>query len=211
MVADWVAWDPAMVCGKPSLVDIEASLAHVDAQYANPTITKLPQDLDRYRAVIAADRPEVVVECGTQFGGSACWFAALGVDVVTVDIAPQADAAKSCSDRITWVVGNSADPSVAGMVRGFAEGHRVMVVLDSDHSAKHVAAEIRLYGPLVTPGCHLVVEDGICRWLPLFNQSGSPLDAVEELLAGNPDWIRDEAVEALSPVSMFPGGWWTRA
>lgn len=196
------------------LVDIEASVASVLRQFTRteqPRMTKLSEDLDRYRAVIAADAPEVLVECGTQYGGSACWFAGLGVDVVTVDISPLADAAKSCSPRITWVIGDSADPDVATMVRGFVGGRRAMVVLDSAHTAEHVAAEIGLYGPMVTPGCHLVVEDGIVRWLPDNALGGSPLDAIEKLLVGSPDWRRDEVTEAMSPVSMYPGGWWVRA
>jgi len=39
------------------------------------------------------------------------------------------------------------------MVREHAgEGGRVLVVLDSDHSYDHVLQELRLYGPMVTPG-----------------------------------------------------------
>jgi cephalosporin hydroxylase len=34
-----------------------------------------------------------------------------------------------------------------------------MVVLDSDHSHAHVLAELRRFGPLVTPGQFLVVAD----------------------------------------------------
>jgi len=190
------------------LVDIPASLARVAEQNDPNRMQKLAEDLDRYAAVIAADHPDVVVECGTARGGSACWFAARGVDVVTIDITPLADAAKSCSPRVTWLIGDSADPTVAGMVAGMVGGRRTMVVLDSDHAAGHVAAEIGLYGPLVTVGCHLVVEDGIIRWLP--GWPPGPLDAVEALLDGSPQWERDTATEELSPVSMYPGGWWVR-
>jgi cephalosporin hydroxylase len=100
----------------------------------------------------------------------------------------------------------------------FREVARVMVVLDSDHSAAHVRKEIELYGPLVTPGCHLVVEDTIFGYgtSGLRDQhfpgglDGSPLDAVAELLAGNDEWSRDIAIERANPVSSNPAGWWIR-
>ena len=185
------------------LIDIEASLAVVESQVHDDMI-KLPEDLRRYERVIATDQPDVVVECGTFRGGSARWFHALGLDVVTIDIKSHPDAT---GDEITWVVGSSIDPVIVKLVTGIVAGKRTMVVLDSDHSAKHVEAEIRAYAGLVTPGCHLVVEDGICRWMGWPN---SPMDAIESLLGPDPDFERDESTESMFPVSMYPCGWWVR-
>lgn len=189
-------------------VDIGASLARVGEQYRGDML-KLPEDLDRYSHVIAADRPEMIVECGTWRGGSARWFAAIGVDVVTVDVESQPEA--GYGERITWIIGGSTDPDVVARVTVLAGPRRCMVVLDSDHSAEHVAAEIEAYGPLVSPGCHLVVEDGIIRWMPKnAGYAGSPMDAIEDRLASDPNFERDEVTEAMHPVSMSPCGWWKR-
>jgi cephalosporin hydroxylase len=38
-----------------------------------------------------------------------------------------------------------------------------MIVLDSNHSADHVANELETYAPLVTPGSCLVVEDAVMK------------------------------------------------
>lgn len=189
------------------LVDIAASLAAVGRQHRQDMI-KLSEDLGRYRTVIQHDRPDLVVECGTWLGGSARWFASRGVDVVTVDRVKRGPA--SGGRRITWLVGDSTDPEVFARIAGLVSGRRTMVVLDSYHSAAHVAAEIRLYGPLVSPGCHLVVEDGIARWMDGTDFDGSPLDAIEQLLADDPAFVRDEVTEAMSPVSMSPCGWWRK-
>jgi cephalosporin hydroxylase len=188
-------------------LDVVASVRACSRQNAEGAV-KIWEDLDRYRAVIKASSPQVVVECGTWRGGSAAWFAHQGLRVVTIDVL----AYDGWQDpRVTYLTGDTRDETIAATAAGLAAGSRVMVVLDSAHTREQVAAEISLYGPLVTPGCYLVVEDGICRWLPEFGQCGSPLDAIEDLLAGDPAWVRDTEVEGMYPVTMHPAGWWRRA
>ena len=85
-----------------------------------------------------------------------------------------------------------------------------MVVLDSDHSPEHVEREIDLYGPLVSSGCYLVVEDDIQQWMTNFNGQG-PLDAIEFRLMDRPEWERDLLVESMYAITMHPAGWWRHA
>lgn len=194
------------------VVDIGASVASYARQWDHDGDlhpVKLREDLDRYAAIIERTRPDLVVETGTWNGESARWFATQGIDVITVDIAQHA----TPSDRVTTLVGSSTDPSLFDAIAGRAEGRRTMVSLDSDHSAEHVRKEIDLYHRLVSPGCYLVVEDGICRWLegsPGLDGSPGPLDAIEDTLTNWPGWQRDEDIEAMHPVTMHVGGWWLR-
>jgi len=189
------------------MIDIAASLDVLGEQY-RPDMIKLESDLDRYRHVIRTDRPDVIIECGTWHGGSARWFAETGADVITIDTVRHQDAHRG--SRITWITGNSADPELAMRVADMVVGRRTMVILDSDHSADHVAAEIRLYAPLVSPGCHLVIEDGIVRWMPRSKFQGSPLDAIEQFMPADPTFERDGITEAMYPTSMYPCGWWIK-
>lgn len=195
----------------PVLVDIDASIASAGRQTAEGA-RKTTEDLDRYRQVIAATRPEVIVECGSGRGASGVWFADQGPAVVSVDVRNRVRSRwrEKAAGRVWWLVGSTTDPMIVARVQKLVGDNRCMVVLDSDHSAAHVAAEILLYGPLVTPGCHLVVEDGIIRWLTIPKFVGSPLDAIEQHLPGNPDWQRDEAIETLHPATMYVAGWWRR-
>jgi hypothetical protein len=39
---------------------------------------------------------------------------------------------------------------------------------------------------------------------------GSPMDAIEKHLAGNPEWSRDVALERMSPTTHHPAGFWLR-
>lgn len=201
----------------PVHIDIDASLRTLEAnEHVHDGMLKLPADLDRYRQIIEATKPEVIVETGTHTGSSARWFFQHGVDVVTVDrerVDPGPD--RPCP---TFVTGGSADAAIAANVAELVAGRRCMVSLDSDHSAVHVAKEIELYGPLVSPGCYLVVEDGIFGYASqelraahgLGDMVGSPLDAIEKHLAANPDWSRDVAIERTHPISHHPAGWWVR-
>jgi len=211
----------------PVHIDVAASLAALDAgehvqRIEGTPMWKLSVDLDRYARVIAATRPDVVVETGTMWGGSALWFERQGVDVVTIDVDPQPvtpEARAACS-RTTWINGRSTDVATFERVEALVAGRHVMVSLDSEHSAPHVTNEIRMYGWLVSPGCYLVVEDGIFDLAAtdeeqacggaLIPQAGGPLQAIAALLMNNPDWQRDEDIERAHPLSLYPAGWWKR-
>lgn len=187
-------------------------------------ILKTTDDLRRYQQIINEDRPEVIIECGTRNGASAVWFAhELGVDVITIDIQHivPPEWIRS-SPTISWIIGNSVDPEVYEQVASMVAGRRVMVVLDSDHTREHVFREMTLYAPLVTTGCHLVVEDGIFRfaspaqWIAYSfgNPSkGNPLDAIEDYMTafvGLRRWERNEEIERLAPITHHVGGFWKR-
>lgn len=192
-------------------VDIVASVNAVGCQSASGAI-KVWEDLERYERVIRETKPDVVVETGTWRGGSAAWFASQGLDVITIDVACFPEQDRYRLKTVTWVTGDSVDPETVSQVAGLVGDRRVMVVLDSDHSAKHVRAEIQAYGPMVSAGCSLVVEDTIVRWWhEVDSDKGSPYDAVESELIGNSDWIHDMGVEDMHRVTMSPGGWWRRA
>lgn len=218
----------------PVHVDIPASLETLERnKHVKPDgMLKLDEDLERYRQIIETTKPEVIVETGTRAGASATWFIKQGLDVITIDVDPPAvledmGAPTPMFDLetklpngcyLTSLKGNAADPAIAARVAELVDGRRCMVSLDSDHSGPHVSEEIKLYGPLVSPGCYLVVEDGIFGYATrtlrtqhgLGEMVGSPLDAITEHLDGNPDWSRDVAIERLSPASHHPAGWWVR-
>jgi cephalosporin hydroxylase len=206
-------------------IDVEASYATLETEaghkqwHAGLGVWKSVDDLNRHGTIIAATRPEVVIETGTRWGGYAAWVAdTFGIDVITVDIERTAGR-PSTWPRVSYVLGDSVKPAATREVRRLRAGRRTMVVLDSDHHAPHVEREIATYGPLVTPGCHLVVEDGLADLLEpdraqiighRIPKLGGPLRAISTTLAGRPGWRRDLAIENLSPISHSPGGWWIR-
>lgn len=179
---------------------------------------KLTEDIDRYEKIIGYCRPDVIIETGTHTGDSARWLQAAGnCRVITIDVL-------ACELRnagqIKTVTGSSTDPRVIHRVVNLvSQFDRIMVSLDSDHSTAHVAAEIMLYGPLVTPGCYLVIEDGIFHYADadlraqhgLADMKGDPLDAVlSSSLPHSSRWRRDRGIEDMHAVTHNPAGWWER-
>ena len=85
-----------------------------------------------------------------------------------------------------------------------------MVVLDSDHTRDHVAEELRLYAPLVTSGCYLVVEDTNVNGNPVLPEFGpGPQEAVAEFLAQTDDFEVDHEREKLM-LTFNPNGYLRR-
>jgi cephalosporin hydroxylase len=154
-----------------------------------PTL-KCPLDLFVFQEILYENRPDWVIEAGTYKGGSAFYMAtlmdALGSGrVVTIDITDQPG--KPRHERITYLLGSSTSPEIVASVRSrIGKKDKVMVVLDSDHSAKHVLDELRLYSPLVTPGQYLVVEDTNVNGHPVMPAFGpGPMEALDTFLGEN--------------------------
>lgn len=134
-------------------------------------IIQLPPDVVALQEIVWETRPDVIVETGVARGGSLVFFASIlqllggeGIAVgVDVEIRPHnRDAIERhpLAHRIRLIEGSSTDDATVAQVRALIPaGARVMVMLDSDHSHAHVLAELRRYGPLVTPGAFLVVAD----------------------------------------------------
>lgn len=178
---------------------------------------KCPLDLWVYQEILWETRPDLVVETGTAWGGSALFLAsvmdAIGRgEVLTVDTQPDPDGSfRPAHPRITYMTGSSTSTETVEEVRRRAAGAgRVMVVLDSDHRYAHVAAELDLYAPLVTPGCYLIVEDTNLNGRPVAPDFGpGPAEAVADFLARTSAFVVDTSREKFM-LTFNPGGYLRR-
>jgi cephalosporin hydroxylase len=172
-------------------------------------IIQLPEDLIRLQEVIVAVQPDVIVETGVAHGGSLMFSASLlkamgggrviGVDVEIRPHNREAIETHFLGPLVSLIEGNSTDASVVGAVRGdLRESDKVMVLLDSDHTKAHVAAELDEYAPLVSPGSYIVVMDGIMGDLVGAPRAGddwaenNPRAAALEFVAGHPEFVIEE-------------------
>jgi cephalosporin hydroxylase len=175
---------------------------------------KLPSDMWTYQEILFETRPDLVIETGTQYGGSALYFASMfdligAGEVITVDIDTTAVHERVREHpRVTVLESSSTAPELVATLTERAAGRRVMVVLDSDHQREHVANEIRLLSGLVAPGCYLVVEDTALGTTYLPGWGGSQA-ALNEWVPHHPEFELDRTREKFL-ATVNPGGYLRR-
>ncbi len=162
-------------------------------------IQKNPMDLIIYQEIIHALRPDIIIENGTKFGGSALFFAHICDmldygEVITIDINGKGKIPEH--KRISYLWGNSVDRAVIDFIEKKVYNKRVFIILDSDHSKMHVLKELELYSKFVNVGGYLVVEDTNCSGHPVFGIEGEgPMEAVKEFLKENNNFKIDRNCE----------------
>ena len=172
-------------------------------QWKGVGVLKQPNDLILQQQIIWNTKPDVLVETGSWRGGSALFYADIGVDVVTVEVNSRAKPWPT-HDRIIHLAGLSTDSAIRDRVYSECDGRRVMVVLDSDHHKRTVLDELELYAGLVSPGCYLVVEDTAFGRTVNFEFAGDgPQDALDEWLPSHPEFTVDTSITATE----HPGGY----
>lgn len=161
---------------------------------------KCPLDLWIYQEMLFEQRPDLILETGTAAGGSALFLASIcdllqTGRIISVDIEDRTDRPKH--PRIAYLHGSSIDPDIiAEMKRAAQAAESVIVILDSDHTEKHVREELALYSPFVTPGGSLIVEDTNINGRPVAAQYGpGPAEALTTFLAQTDEFENDHARE----------------
>lgn len=151
-------------------------------------LIQFPADIVAYQEVVAAVKPDLIIETGIAHGGSLVLSASLlamldyadavaegttldpanpkrrvlGIDIDIRSHNRKAIEAHPMSGRIDMFEGSSITDEMAAKVREYAAGYeRVLVSLDSNHTHEHVQKELGYYAPLVTPGSYCLVFDTI--------------------------------------------------
>ncbi len=168
--------------------------------YRGVRTAKCPLDMWIYQEILHEVRPDVIVEAGTNQGGSALYLADLCETlghgrVVTIDIEDLA--ADVTHPRMTKLLGSSTDPVIHTQVMTHLDGAAsVLVILDSDHSYAHVRDELRIWSDVVTPGSYVIVEDGNINGHPVLPSFGpGPWEALHEFIETDDRFTIDDTRE----------------
>jgi cephalosporin hydroxylase len=119
---------------------------------------------------------------------------------------------------IELIQGSSIAPEIIASVRERAKGcGAVLVCLDSDHTHKHVLAELNAYAPLVTRGSYCVVfdtliEDRLPGSFPgrAWDKGNNPKTAVWEYLKTHPEFEIDKSIPTKLLITVAPDGYLKR-
>jgi cephalosporin hydroxylase len=152
-------------------------------------IIQFPDDILRIQEVIYSVKPDVIIETGVAHGGSLVLYASLckamgkgrvvGIDVEIRKHNRIAIQAHELISLITLIEGSSVDPGIVAQAGQCVKpDESVLVILDSNHSKAHVAAELEAYAPLVTHGSYIIATDGSMEFL-------------DDVPRGKPDWKTD--------------------
>lgn len=187
-------------------------------------IIQYPQDMIAMQEIIWEVKPELIIETGIAHGGSLIYYASLleligkgevlGIDIEIRPHNREAIEAHPMFKRIRLLEGSSIAPDIVDQVRKPAEGKRVLVVLDSNHTHDHVLAELEAYAPLVAVGSYCVVMDTVVEDMPkdLFpdrpwGKGNSPKTAVWEFLRNNDRFEVDKEIENKLLITVAPDGY----
>jgi cephalosporin hydroxylase len=170
---------------------------------------KTPTDFWIYQELITSIKPKWIIETGTCFGGSALYMGhvcdALGRGrVLSIDIHKPKSAVKH--PRVMFYQGSSIAPETIKYVRSVVKDGPVLVILDSNHKKAHVLKEMLLYGPMVTPGSYMIVEDTDINKTVRFDHGPGPGDAVDEFMKTSKRFVVDEDCERYY-LTFHPGGY----
>jgi cephalosporin hydroxylase len=172
-----------------------------------------PMDVWVTQEIMNEVKPDFIVEAGTYRGGSAILWASILMHInpegriITIDInnlTTKPARNHPLWEKVTFILGGSTDPETVEQVTRMVEGKRVLVILDSLHTAEHVLDELRAYAPLVPEGSYIVVQDTAGFMDP--RPSGWPWEACETFVAeSGGEWIIDKSRERFMISSNIDG------
>ena len=177
--------------------------------WAGAPIIQLPEDMIRYQELIWAQQPDVIVETGVAHGGSLIYSASLcrlvgkgrvvGIDIEIRPHNRKRIETHALASLITLHEGSSTAPAIVDAVKkSIKPSEKVLVVLDSDHSYRHVMDELNAYATIVTPGSYIIATDGIMKDLDDAPRGkpewklDNPTRAAADFVAANPNFVLEE-------------------
>ena len=174
------------------LKDIEAGHFHVT--YKGIAAIKCPFDYVLYQMIIWEVKPDLVIEIGTNKGGSTLYLADLLAinwkgEIHTIDLPENRE-----DDSL------HTHPRIKVYKEGFinyntsylSNYNTILVIEDGSHQYTDTLAALNKFTPFVTKNSYFIAEDGIVTELGKEKEfNGGPQKAIAEFIKKNSDFIID--------------------
>ncbi|NOR72206.1 MAG: cephalosporin hydroxylase [Methylomarinum sp.] len=185
-------------------------------EWMDRPIIQYPQDIVAMQELIYQIKPDLIIETGIAHGGSLIFSASmlalldmneaieqnvtinpsvsnrkvLGIDIDIREHNRIAIEQHPMASRIQMLQGSSIAEDMIKQVKDIAKNYkRILVCLDSNHTHKHVLAELEAYAPLTSVDSYCVVFDTLIEDMPEdmfpdrpWGKSDNPKTAVWEYL-----------------------------
>lgn len=188
-------------------------------------IIQMPEDILLTQELILREQPEVIIEAGIAWGGSLALYASMqtligagqtiGIDVTIPEHNAKRILSTPVSSRITLFEGSSTDLGIFEKVRNRVDSNsRKLVILDSNHTHKHVLDELRIWSKLLNSGDWIIVSDTVVEHIPKqlhrvrpWGPGNNPGSALQQFLAENADFSDKNIYSDRTFASFSPRGY----
>ena len=196
-------------------------------------IIQYPSDIIGVQEIIYKIKPDLIIETGVAHGGSVIFHSSI-LDmlsqndrkkrkIVGIDIEIRKHNLKRIKNHyfnknLILIEGSSIEQKVKKKVYKIAKNKKtIMVILDSNHSSKHVYEELSFYSKFVTKNSYFIVFDTIVEDLPNkfvknrpWSKGNNPLTAVKLFLKGNKSFKIDNEIDNKLMISSAKNGFLKR-
>lgn len=175
---------------------------HEKVKYRNITTMKFPFDYVLYQMIICELRPDLVIEIGTDNGGSALYLADL-MSLIGNGIVHTIDIVNKINPLLPSATLINNHPRIRRFLQGW-QGYdsnltkgfkKVLIIEDGSHHYKDCLGTMQKFAPIVTKNSYLIVEDSLIEAIEdqatLSFLDGGPLRAIREFLNTNKEFIID--------------------
>jgi cephalosporin hydroxylase len=178
---------------------------HQNNFFGEPSIN-FSEDLLRFQEAIYEVKPDIVIEVGVAWGGTTLFIASIleginkgkviGIDIYIPDHVKKTIKSKGkISKRIHLIEGSSIELSTINKIKKISKNKKILVILDSDHTEKHVYSELEIYSKLVNKKSYIIVCDTIINYIKPnkerkrdWGKKNNPLKAIQRFLKNHKEY-----------------------
>lgn len=168
---------------------------HFKVTYRGIPTLKCPFDYVMYQMILSELKPDLVIEIGTNVGGTSLYIAnlmdAIGHGMLhTIDIESCAHELAREHRRIKLFTNGWRGYDLSA-TKGFS---KILVIDDASHMYEDTLGALNKFSEIVSAGSYFIVEDGIVTRLKRDKSlDGGPLRAIREFLKTNKRFIIDRS------------------